>query len=32
MVDYLMIPAKARISISYSSETMGEGFLSLKRL
>jgi len=32
MIDWITIPARSRISLCYSGETPGEGFLSLKRL
>lgn len=32
VVDFVVLPARARISIAYSGEADGEGFLGLKRL
>ena len=32
MVDFLVLPSRARISIAYTGEPGGEGFLGLKRL
>ena len=32
LVDFIALPARARISISYSGESGAEGFLSLKKL
>lgn len=32
LVDFLIIPPRARLSLSYSGEFGGEGFLALKRL
>ena len=31
-IEYLLLPARARISISYVCDVPGEGFLSLKRI
>jgi hypothetical protein len=31
-IDFLSLPAKARVSITYAGEDRGEGFMSLKRL
>jgi hypothetical protein len=31
-IDFLALPAKARLSITYSGDDKGEGFLSLKQL
>jgi hypothetical protein len=31
-IDFLALPAKARIAITYAGDDRGEGFLSLKRL
>ena len=31
-IDFLALPAKARVSITYTADVSGEGFLSLKRL
>jgi hypothetical protein len=32
MIDFVVLPARARISITYTGEPGAEGFLSLKRL
>lgn len=32
LVDYFLLPARARIAVSYSGEELGEGFVSLRRL
>lgn len=32
MIDFVVLPARARISITYTGEAGSEGFLSLKRL
>ena len=32
LIDFLALPAKAKLSISYSGETAAEGFLSLRKL
>ncbi len=32
LVDFIALPARARLSISYSGETGGEGFMSLRKL
>ena len=32
LVDFLALPPRARIAITYSHEETGEGFLSLKKL
>lgn len=32
MIDFILIPARARLSIAYTGENEGEGFFSLKRL
>jgi hypothetical protein len=31
-IDFLSLPAKARVTITYAGDERGEGFLSLKRL
>lgn len=31
-IDFLALPAKARITLTYSGDDRGEGFMSLKRL
>ena len=30
--DYIALPARARISIGYDGETLGEGFFQVKKL
>jgi hypothetical protein len=30
--DYVVLPARARLSVSYTCDLPGEGFISLKRL
>jgi hypothetical protein len=32
MIDFIVLPARARISVAYTGEHGGEGFISLKRL
>ncbi len=32
VIDFIVLPARARLSIAYSGEYEGEGFLGLKRL
>ena len=32
MIDYVVLPARARLSFTYSGEIGGEGFFGLKRL
>ncbi len=32
MIDYIVIPARARLSVSYTGEYGAEGFLGLRRL
>jgi len=32
LIDFIVLPAKARISVAYTGEAGGEGFLGLKRL
>jgi len=32
MLDFIILPARARLTIAYTGETGGEGFLGLKRL
>ena len=32
MIDFIVIPARARLSIVYTGEIGGEGFVGLKRL
>lgn len=31
-IEYLMLPPRARVSLSYVCDSPGEGFLSIKRL
>jgi hypothetical protein len=31
-IDFIVLPARARISVVYDGETTGEGFFGLKRL
>ena len=32
MIDFIVLPARARLSIAYTGEIGGEGFIGLKRL
>jgi hypothetical protein len=32
LIDFLALPPRARVAITYSGEEIGEGFLSLKKL
>ena len=32
LVDFIALPARARLSIAYLGETYGEGFMSLRKL
>lgn len=32
LIDFIVLPARARISVAYTGEVGGEGFLGLKRL
>lgn len=32
LIDFIVLPARARISVTYTGEIGGEGFLGLKRL
>jgi hypothetical protein len=32
LVDFLALPPKARIAVTYNGESGGEGFISLKKL
>ena len=32
MIDYVLLPARARIGIAYTGEMSGEGFIGFKRL
>ena len=32
VVEYLLLPARARITLLFSSETVGEGFLGLRKV
>ena len=32
LLDFIALPARARISLTFSSESIGEGFLNLRKL